>query len=97
MKRIRKTERINVMLNDFMNQEKISDGIFNVKINEAWKKSVGKNICKYTKSVNLKENILYIEVDNPILKQEILYSKQKIIDLLNEEINEKIIKKIILR
>ena len=37
MKRIRKTERINVMLNDFMNQEKISDGIFNVKINEAWK------------------------------------------------------------
>ena len=38
MKRIRKTERINVMLNDFMNQEKISDGIFNVKINEAWKK-----------------------------------------------------------
>ncbi|MFL2616796.1 MAG: DUF721 domain-containing protein [Flavobacteriaceae bacterium] len=89
MKRIRKTERINVMLNDFMNQEKISDGIFNVKINEAWKKSVGKNVYKYTKSVNLKDNILYIEVDNPILKQEILYSKQKIIDMLNEEINEK--------
>ena len=41
MKRIRKTERINVMLNDFMNQEKISDGIFNVKINEAWEISVG--------------------------------------------------------
>jgi hypothetical protein len=97
MKRIRKTERINVMLNDFMNQEKISDGIFNVKINEAWKKSVGKNVYKYTKCVNLKDNILYIEVDNPILKQEILYSKQKIIDMLNEEINEKIINKIILR
>ncbi len=97
MKRIRKTERINVMLNDFMNQEKISDGIFNVKINEAWKKSVGKNVYKYAKSVNLKDNILYIEVDNPILKQEILYSKQKIIDMLNEEINEKIINKIILR
>ena len=85
------------MLNDFMNQEKISDGIFNVKINEAWKKSVGKNIYEYTKSVNLKDNILYIEVDNPILKQEILYSKQKIINMLNEEINEKIIDKIILR
>jgi len=97
MKRIRKTERINVMLNDFINQEKISDGIFNVKINEAWKKSVGKNVYKYTKSFNLKDNILYIEVDNPILKQEILYSKQKIIDMLNEEINEKIIDKIILR
>ena len=97
MRRIRKTERINVMLNDFMNQEKISDGIFNVKINEAWKKSVGKNVYKYTKFVNLKDNTLYIEVDNPILKQEILYSKQKIIDMLNEEINEKIIDKIILR
>ena len=97
MKRIRKTERINVMLNDFMNQDKISNGIFNVKINEAWKKSVGKNVYKYTKSFNLKDNILYIEVDNPILKQEILYSKQKIIDMLNEEINEKIIDKIILR
>jgi len=97
MKRIRKTERINVMLNNFMNQEKISDGIFNVKINEAWKKSVGKNVYKYTKSIKLKDNILHIKVDNPILPQEILKKKKKIIDMLNEEINEKIIDKIILK
>ena len=40
---------------------------------------------------------LFIEVDNPILKQEINYSKSNIIKLLNDEVKEDLVKKIILR
>ena len=96
MKRTFKTKRMESMIDNFLNQKKISDGIFNVKINEAWKNSVGNKIYKYTKSIYYKNGKFFIQVDNPILKQEIIYSKGNIIKLLNEEIKQNLIKKIIL-
>ena len=97
MKRTFKTNKMESMIDNFLNQKKISDGIFNVKINEAWKNSVGNKIYKYTKSIYYKNGNLFIQVDNPILKQEIIYSKGAIIKLLNKEIKQNLIKKIILR
>ncbi len=97
MKRTFKTNKMESMINNFLNQKKISDGIFNVKINKAWKNSVGNKIYKYTKSIYFKNGNLFIQVDNPILKQEIVYSKGAIIKLLNKEIKQEIIEKIILK
>ena len=75
MKRTYKTNKMESMIDNFLNQSKISDGIFNVKINKAWKNSVGNKIYSYTKSIYFKKGNLFIEVDNPILKQEINYIK----------------------
>ena len=97
MKRTFKTNKMESMIDNFLNQKKISDGIFNVKINEAWKNSVGNKIYKYTKSIYYKNGNLFIQVDNPILKQEIIYSKGAIIKLLNKEIKQELIKKIVLK
>ena len=65
MKRTFKTNKMESMIDNFLNQKKISDGIFNVKINEAWKNSVGNKIYKYTKSIYYKNGNLFIQVDNP--------------------------------
>ncbi len=97
MKRTFKTNKMESMIDNFLNQKKISDGIFNVKINKAWKNSVGNKIYKHTKSIYYKNGNLFIQVDNPILKQEIVYSKGAIIKLLNKEIKQEIIEKIILK
>ena len=77
MKRTYKTNKMESMIDNFLNQSKISDGIFNVKINKAWKNSVGNKIYSYTKSIYFKKGNLFIEVDNPILKQEINYRWSK--------------------
>ena len=45
----------------------------------------------------MKGDILFIKVSNPILKQEILYSRQKVIDLINEDLGKEVIKKIVLK
>ena len=73
------------------------DGIFNIKIKEAWEKAVEKKIFDYTKEIYVKGDILFIKVSNPILKQEILYSRQKVIDLINEDLGKEVIKKIVLK
>jgi len=97
MKRDYKLKSIKSVLESFVEQDNIADGIFNVKIKEAWEKAVEKKIFDYTKEIYVKGDILFIKVSNPILKQEILYSRQKVINLMNEDLGKELIKKIVLK
>ena len=80
----------------FFKQKQISQGVFNSKVGIAWKNTAGKQFSKYTKDVYLRKNTLYIKVSNPMLKEEISYSKNKIIELINSELKQDIIEKIVL-
>ena len=93
MKRNYKLKPIKNIIESFVEQDSISDGIFNIKIQKAWENAVEKKILDYTKEIYVKGEVLYIKVSNPILKQEILYSKQKVINLINEELEKDLIKK----
>ena len=97
MKRNYKLKSIKNIIENFVEQKSISDGIFNVKVQKAWENAVEKKILDYTKEIYVKGEVLYIKVSNPILKQEILYSKQKVINLINEELEKDLIKKIVLK
>ena len=97
MKRNYKLKPIKNIIESFVEQDSISDGIFNIKIQKAWENAVEKKILDYTKEIYVKGDILYINVSNPILKQEILYSRQKVINLINEELEKDLIKKIVLK
>ena len=97
MKRNYKLKPIKNIIESFVEQDSISDGIFNIKIQKAWENAVKKKILDYTKEIYVKGDILYIKVSNPILKQEILYSRQKVINLINEELEKDLIKKIVLK
>ena len=97
MKRNYKLKPIKNIIESFVEQDSISDGFFNIKIQKAWENAVEKKILDYTKEIYVKGDILYIKVSNPILKQEILYSRQKVINLINEELEKDLIKKIVLK
>ena len=97
MKRNYKLKPIINIIENFVEQKSISDGIFNVKVQKAWENAVEKKILDDTKEIYVKGEVLYIKVSNPILKQEILYSKQKVINLINEELEKDLIKKIVLK
>ena len=97
MKRNYKLKPIKNIIENFVEQKSISDGIFNVKVQKAWENAVEKKILDYTKEIYVKGEVLYIKVSNPILKQEILYSKQKVINLINRELEKDLIKKIVLK
>ena len=97
MKRNYKLKPIKNIIESFVEQDSISYGIFNIKIQKAWENAVEKKILDYTKEIYVKGDILYIKVSNPILKQEILYSRQKVVNLINEELEKDLIKKIVLK
>ena len=96
MKRHNETSSIKEVLNSFFNQKQINQGVVNSKISIAWKKTAGNHLSKYTKDIYLKKNTLFIRVSNPMLKEEISYSKNKIIELINFELKQDIVEKIVL-
>lgn len=68
-----------------------------VHLRTSWDKIMGIPIARHTKGMKLKDGVLFLSLDSPSLKQELLMSKSKMIKLLNEEFGEEIIKEVVFR
>ncbi len=97
MKREFEIKKVNSILNNLIENNSLKEGLNNIKIQTIWKKTMGDNINSYTSEITLRKHTLYINLSSSVLREELSYGKEKIIKLLNEELNAEIIRKIILR
>lgn len=95
----RKNEHISISdaLKEFVESNRLEKGLNKVNVADAWVKLMGNGVNNYTTAVNLERETLYVQLSSSVLREELSYGKQKIIDLLNEELGKDIIKKLILR
>ncbi|MDC7995554.1 DUF721 domain-containing protein [Altibacter sp. HG106] len=84
-------------LQDFLGNSKLKKGLNKVSAEEAWHQVMGDAISKYTARVNLDRDTLYVDLTSSVLREELSYGKEKIIRLLNEELQKELIKKIVLK
>ena len=97
MKREFEVRKVNSILSNLIENSSLKGGLNNIKIQTIWKKTMGDNINSYTSEITLKKHTLYVNLSSSVLREELSYGKEKIIKLLNEELNAEIIRKIILR
>lgn len=88
-------EQINKILSKIVRSKPLKKGILNVRIGELWSNMMGENIEKYTHKVELKNSTLYVYLSSSVLRSELSYGSEKIINLLNNEIGKKTILKIV--
>lgn len=95
----RNNEHISISdaLKEFVETHKLEKGLDKINVADAWAKLMGNGVNNYTNSVNLERDTLYIQLSSSVLREELSYGKQKIINLLNEELGKEIVKKLILR
>ena len=48
-----------------------------------WEKAVGAQIAKHTRAIQVKDSVLWVEVDHPIWKSELHHRKRQILAALN--------------
>jgi len=87
----------NVRGNIIDSSNKLNSGLNNIKVQNLWREVMGNNVNSYTNEIVLKKNTLYVNLNSSVLRQELSFGKQKIIDLLNKELGKTVIKKIVLR
>ena len=97
MKRNFETKSLKSVLGNLIDKNSLNDGLNNVKIQSLWKKTMGDNVNSYTTDIYLKKKTLYVSLSSSVLRQELSYGRQKIVDLINEEIGKNLINKIVLR
>ncbi len=80
----------------FIKENKLTKGMQKIKIEETWHKIMGQGVTVHTTSVKLQNKTLVIQLNSSVLREELSYGKDKIIKMMNEEIGEEIISKLML-
>lgn len=88
---------ISDILKEFVETNRLQKGLDKVNVQDAWKQMMGNGVNNYTTEVLLDKDTLYVALSSSVLREELSYGKQKIIDMLNESIGKNIINKLILR
>ncbi len=84
------------LLQDVYKENKLTKGMQQLLVEEKWRSIMGKGVVSYTQSVTLNGKTLYVKLNSSVLREELSYGKEKIIKMLNEELGEKLISKIVL-
>ena len=89
-------KNISKVIEEVFSQKHFRIGIDNIKVQDAWLKTMGKNIQKYTFKVVYKKGILYVKLKSSVLKEELTFEKIKVINLLNKELGKEYVKDIVI-
>lgn len=88
-------------LKDLINQMLRAYGLGNkldeIGLIKSWEEVVGRMIAKHTKDIYFNKGILYVTLDSAPLRQELSYSKTKLIDMLNQKAKKQLVKELVLK
>ena len=95
-KRHNDQQKIDDLLKSFVKENKLEKGLDKVNVEAAWRDLMGNGVNNYTTSVQLENDTLYVQLSSSVLREELSYGKEKIIKMMNEELGENLITKILL-
>jgi len=85
------------LIDELLKSYRLSDKLCEMKLNDLWPKVVGKVIAQHTKAIYFRNKKLYVSLDNAALKEELHYSKSKLLKMLNKQAGENIIDEIFIK
>jgi hypothetical protein len=85
-------EAINEMLESYKLKGKLNE----VKAIASWEKLMGKVISSRTTEIFISSRKLYVRLSSAPLREELSYARTKIIEMINNEVGEKVIEEVIL-
>ena len=84
------------LMKTFIKENNLSKGMQKIKVSETWTKMMGPGIATHTTSVKLQNKTLIVQLTSSVLREELSYGKEKIIRMMNEELGNEVISKLML-
>ena len=95
-KREKETFSVKDLMNSFIKENNLSKGMQKLKIEEIWEKLMGQGVVSYTDKIQLQNKTLVVSLSSSVLREELSYGKEKIVKMMNEELGEQLITKVML-
>jgi predicted nucleic acid-binding Zn ribbon protein len=84
------------LMQSFIKENNLTKGMHKIKVEETWTKMMGPGIATHTISVKLQNKTLIIQLNSSVLREELSYGKDKIIKMMNEELGDEFVTKLML-
>ncbi len=84
-------------IQQFLKKSRLKGSVQALQITDVWEKIMGKTVARYTESIKIYGDKLYITTSVAPLKQELLFQREHIISRVNEELGEKTIREVIIQ
>jgi len=82
------------LLKQVIKENNLAKGIQKIEVEKAWEAVMGNGVVHYTNTVKFNNGVLIVQLNSSALREELSYGLDKIIKMLNEELNEELIKKL---
>ena len=77
-------------------ENNLTKGMNQMNVKDIWANLMGNGVVSYTESVQLQNKTLVVKLKSSVLREELSYGKDKIIKMLNDELGEELITKLML-
>jgi len=84
-------------MDDYLNQSRLKPKIQALRIEEIWEELMGKTVSKYTDTIKISGQTLFITSSVAPLKNELLFQRETIIQRVNEAFGEKVIQTVVIQ
>ena len=95
-KRHNESNALKDLMQSFIKENNLTKGMQKMQIEEAWTKLMGPGVASYTEQVQLQNKTLIIRLTSSVLREELSYGKEKIVKMINEEMGEELVSKLML-
>lgn len=89
-------QNLKEVIDALMRQLGLQAGYNRVAVYEAWEQVVGDMIAKSTSSLRFKDGVLYVKVNSPVIRQELMMARTKVLQDINELLGKSLLKEIVL-
>jgi predicted nucleic acid-binding Zn ribbon protein len=85
------------VIREFLQSNRLDHKLSETRLIQSWEKVVGAMVSRHTENLYIKNKVLFVKIDSPALRNELSYSKEKIVQELNKEAQVEVIEEIVFK
>ena len=94
MSRDQNEENLGEVIDRLLKAYGLEEGYYAAAISTYWENLMGPVVAKRTGRIAIERGVLKVEVTSAPLREELSYSKEKIVQMINREIGQRLIKSV---
>jgi hypothetical protein len=84
-------------ISQIFKEEKLDEKYSIFAIRNGWEGIVGKTVAKHTTQINFLNGLLYVSIDSAVVRNELSYVKEDIMQKVNKFVGKRLVKELILK
>lgn len=89
--RSERSQELSEVINRLLKAYRLDGKMKELDIINAWEEMMGKAVAYRTEKLSIQNKILYIKLNSSVMRDELLYGKQVIIERVNQKAGEQLI------